>query len=146
LHNQRVRQFGEVFTAEREVSAMLDLVQSEIERIESLFLEPACGTGNFLAEILKRKLKFTRCENDVLAVVRSLYGIELLQDNVQICRARLLAIVKNYISDEQLRQAENIIQKNIVCGNALDGQTIFFSDWNTGEVHSLSELMNESSN
>ena len=53
---KRVRDHGEVFTAEREVKAMCDLVKDETERIDSRFLEPACGNGNFLAEILTRKL------------------------------------------------------------------------------------------
>lgn len=54
---ERVQQHGEVFTNEREVNAMLDLVKHETERIDSRFLEPACGDGNFLAEILRRKLR-----------------------------------------------------------------------------------------
>jgi len=53
---QRVQDHGEVFTNEREVNAMLDMVKQETERIESRFLEPACGDGNFLAEVLRRKL------------------------------------------------------------------------------------------
>ena len=53
---KRVADHGEVFTAEREVNAMLDLVKQETERIDSRFLEPACGDGNFLTEVLKRKL------------------------------------------------------------------------------------------
>lgn len=60
VSKQRVADHGEVYTQKREVNAMLDLVKPETERIESRFLEPACGTGNFLAEILCRKLAIVR--------------------------------------------------------------------------------------
>ena len=56
----RVADHGEVFTADREVNAMLDLVKQDTERVDSRFLEPACGDGNFLAEILRRKLQAAR--------------------------------------------------------------------------------------
>src|SRR5574344_273944 len=91
---ERVQQHGEVFTNEREVNAMLDLVRHETERIDSRFLEPACGDGNFLAEILRRKLRVCRSlveqgkntqleyEKNAVLAVSSIYGIELLPDNV----------------------------------------------------------------
>jgi len=97
----RVAKHGEVFTAPREVNAMLDLVKQETERIESRFLEPACGTGNFLAEILRRKLavvakRYRRspCEwrFNAFTALSSLYGIDILADNVAACRERLLDI------------------------------------------------------
>ena len=96
---KRVADYGEVFTNPREVNAMLDLVKQETERIESRFLEPACGTGNFLAEILRRKLavakrRYKRSPSDYermsFIAVTSIYGIELLRDNVDECRERLL--------------------------------------------------------
>ena len=95
---KRVRDHGEVFTAEREVKAMCDLVKDETQRIDSRFLEPACGDGNFLAEILKRKLAVVRkkygkraadYEKNAVLAVSSVYGIDILADNVQACRARL---------------------------------------------------------
>ena len=102
---ERVAEHGEVFTGEREVNAMLDLVKSETERIESRFLEPACGDGNFLAEILRRKLKvalkaskykgklFTAdYEKKAILALCSIYGVELLQDNTETCRERLFDI------------------------------------------------------
>ncbi|NLA80787.1 MAG: SAM-dependent DNA methyltransferase, partial [Chloroflexi bacterium] len=98
---KRVAEHGEVFTAEREVNAMLDLVKHETERIDSRFLEPACGTGNFLAEILKRKLVVvqSRCgkhpadfERNAFVALSSIYGVELLEDNAKECRARLFKI------------------------------------------------------
>ena len=134
---ERVRDHGEVFTAEREVKAMCDLVKNETERIDSRFLEPACGDGNFLAEILTRKLtcaeinkyKKTPYEwerNSVLAV-SSLYGVDIMQDNVLACRERLFniwnkeykAICKNECNDLTCNSVKFILSKNIVCGNAL---------------------------
>ena len=100
---QRVADHGEVFTAEREVNAMLDLVKNETERIESRFLEPACGDGNFLAEILRRKLAVVqrkyggaRMHHDYemwsMIAVMNIYGVELLPDNAAACRERLFNI------------------------------------------------------
>ena len=100
---ERVSQHGEVFTAQREVNAMLDLVKPETERIESRFLEPACGNGNFLAEILRRKLTilsshFSRSRIDyefnAIVAVGSIYGIEIQSDNVEECRIRLFEIFR----------------------------------------------------
>ena len=91
---QRVADHGEVYTAKREVNAMLDLVKEETERIDSRFLEPACGTGNFLVEILSRKMEAVRkqfsrnrYEYDLASAqaVSSMYGVELLPDNVETC-------------------------------------------------------------
>src|SRR3990170_2808315 len=102
---QRVADHGEVLTGKREVNAMLDLVKQETERIDSRFLEPACGTGNFLAEILERKLRVVEkryrrstveYERYTLLAVSSIYGIDLLQDNVAECRRRLLEIVEHH--------------------------------------------------
>ena len=153
VSKKRVSDHGEVFTAEREVNAMLDLVKQETERIDSRFLEPACGTGNFLAEILIRKLsivenRFSRnmleYELHVIIAISSLYGIEILQDNVQICQERLLKIFNQYyskiykkrIKTECLRSAEYILSKNILWGDALSLKTpdekaepIIFSEW-----------------
>lgn len=94
---KRVADHGEVFTAEREVNAMLDLVKHETERIESTFLEPACGNGNFLAEILRRKLaivdQYKRFPSDwerySVVAMMSIYGVDILPDNVAECRERL---------------------------------------------------------
>jgi type I restriction-modification system DNA methylase subunit len=98
VSKQRVTDHGEVFTAPREVHAMLDMVKHETERIDSRFLEPACGNGNFLAEILIRKLRVVErryrksqleYERNAVKAVASLYGIDKLQDNVAQCRQRL---------------------------------------------------------
>lgn len=154
---QRVADHGEVFTAQREVNAMLDLVKQETERIDSRFLEPACGDGNFLAEILRRKLAVVKAnyrksptdyEKYAVVAVTSIYGVELLQDNVDECRKRLFEIWdKEYTANckseanEQCRKSvQFILSRNILCGNALSlkqvdsngGDTdepIIFSEW-----------------
>ena len=95
---ERVAERGEVFTSEREANAMLDLVKDECIRPDSRFLEPACGDGNFLSAILKRKLaeisrKYKKSPRDyekqAIIVISSLYGIDIMQDNVEVCRERL---------------------------------------------------------
>lgn len=149
---QRVRDHGEVFTQEREVNAMLDLVRDETERIESRFLEPACGTGNFLVPILERKLDIVRkkygssqadFEKMALAAAGSIYGVELLADNVAICVDRLCNIVndsytklfKNACKDEFRKSIDFVLKRNILQGDALtlksaDGRDyITFSEW-----------------
>ena len=150
----RVSAHGEVFTADREVNAMLDLVKEETERIDSRFLEPACGNGNFLAKILERKLMVVRnryaknradWELYALIAVGSAYGIEILQDNVDECRKRLYAIfLKEYQSifpeqnvntEEYLKSIRYVFERNILWGDALDLRTpdkknpIVFSEW-----------------
>ena len=160
---QRVSDHGEVFTAEREVNAMLDLVKQETERVDSRFLEPACGDGNFLAEILRRKLVAAKkratppkkqtvvpleFEKQSLIAVASLYGVDLLMDNVITCRQRLYdiwdseyeTICAGELSEECRAAVHFILSRNIVCGNALtltcvdeqqqDTKTpIIFSEW-----------------
>ena len=133
---RRVADHGEVFTAEREVKAMCDLVKPETERIDSRFLEPACGEGAFLTEILRRKLavvtrKYKRSVYDwerfSLLALGSLYGVDILLDNVLACRKRLLdiwdteysAVCKKECNDETHASARYILDRNIVCGNAL---------------------------
>ena len=133
---KRVRDHGEVFTAEREVKAMCDLVKDETERIDSRFLEPACGTGNFLEEILTRKLAVVKklyksnpydYERYAVLAATGIYGVELLADNVRECRERLFelwnkeytAVCKKSANDETRKAVKYILSKNILCGNAL---------------------------
>lgn len=133
---KRVTDHGEVFTAEREVKAMCDLVKDETQRLDSRFLEPACGDGNFLVEILSRKLEILKKqykksveEYEKFSVVTagSLYGVELLKDNTERCRQRLFdlwnkeytAVCKKQCSDDFRNVIKFIFQKNILCGNAL---------------------------
>lgn len=133
---QRVAEHGEVFTNEREVKAMCDLVAHECERIDSRFLEPACGNGNFLAEILARKLatvkklyKSNSYDFDRYSVlaVSSIYGVDIMRDNIDECRKRLYgiwekeykSICKKQCSEDTCKSVEYILEKNILCGNAL---------------------------
>ena len=107
---QRVADHGEVFTPAWMVEAMLDLVKDETERIDARFLEPACGSGNFLVRVLQRKLaavelKFAKSDFEkrhyaLLALMR-IYGIELLEDNIEECRANMLEIIASYLNIEE---------------------------------------------
>lgn len=149
---KRVADHGEVFTAEREVNAMLDLVKYESFRIESRFLEPACGNGNFLAEILSRKLtavtdryKNSQIEWERYAIIAiaNIYGVEILEDNAQECRERLFQIFdetytklyKNNCKEECRRSVRFLLHRNILWGDALDftnpqtKEPIIFSEW-----------------
>ena len=167
---ERVQEHGEVFTNEREVNAMLDLVKQETERIDSRFLEPACGDGNFLAEVLRRKLvvvakRYSRSPQEYMryafVAVSSIYGVDIMTDNVAECRQRLLRIVEAAARDAIGKQVEQafldaaryVLEKNVLCGDALtmvqdNGSPIIFSEWSmvTGDLvkrkdYRLDELM-----
>lgn len=150
---QRVADHGEVLTGKREVNAMLDLVKQETERIDSRFLEPACGTGNFLSEIFERKLCVVEdrygmsqldYERYAVLAVSSVYGVDILADNVQECRKRLFDIFdQKYTGLFKARAQEKcrtavmfILERNIIWGDALSLKTvgenpkpIVFSEW-----------------
>jgi hypothetical protein len=153
VSKKRVADHGEVFTAEREVNAMLDLVKQETERIESRFLVPACGKGNFLVEILERKLSIVEAryrrnqldyERNAVLSISSIYGIDILEDNVESCRKRLFElfdkkyseIFKNRVKDECRSAMQFILEKNIIWGDALtlktvgdNPQPVVFAEW-----------------
>lgn len=146
-----------MFTNEREVNAMLDMVRQETERIDSRFLEPACGDGNFLSEVLRRKLdvvdsRYRRSlpewERYAFIAVGSIYGVELLRDNTIACRERLYGIVERCyarVSKGSQNQAfldaiSFVLERNILNGNALSlkavdehgrdtDEPIVFSEW-----------------
>lgn len=137
---QRIIDHGEVFTPPGLVNDMLDLVAHECERIDSRFLEPACGDGNFLAEVLRRKLSTVdkknakhrdKWERDAVLAVCSLYGIDLLADNIAACRSRLLSVVsdahtgrfKEPLAEHASKAIAFILSKNIVQGDALSFRT-----------------------
>ena len=144
---QRVADHGEVFTPAWMVEAMLDLVKHETERIDARFLEPACGSGNFLVRVLQRKLaavelKFAKSDFEkrhyALLALMCIYGIELLADNIEECRANMLEILAAYLNleepDDLYRAAAYVLSQNLVLGDALtmragDGQPITFAEW-----------------
>lgn len=144
---QRVADHGEVFTPAWMVEAMLDLVNDETERIDSRFLEPACGSGNFIVPILRRKLAavelkygksdFERRHYALLALM-CIYGIELLEDNIAECRANVLEVLVEYLgldeTDHLYQAASHVLTVNLVHGDALTmrtqhGEPITFAEW-----------------
>ncbi|MEN3069745.1 N-6 DNA methylase [Uliginosibacterium sediminicola] len=144
---QRVADHGEVFTPAWMVDAMLDLVKDESERIDARFLEPACGSGNFIVRILQRKLAaveikygksdFERRHYALLALM-CIYGIELLPDNIVECRTNMLEILAGYLNldegDDLYRAASHVLSLNLVHGDALtmleqDKKPITFAEW-----------------
>jgi len=156
ISKKRVADHGEVLTGKREVNAMLDLVKQETERIESRFLEPACGTGNFLTVILERKLavvekRYAKSQLDferyAILAISSIYGIDILEDNVRQCRHRLYGVFdydyysrlfKNRAKSKCRDAVRFILDRNIIWGDALtlktagnDPQPIVFSEWSS---------------
>lgn len=154
ITKKRVADHGEVLTGKREVNAMLDLVKQETERIDSRFLEPACGNGNFLTVILERKLavverRYGKSQLDferyAVLAVSSVYGIDILEDNVRHCRERLydifdrdfyFRVFKNGGKDKCREAVRFILKRNIIWGDALTLKTvdeqpsyIMFSEW-----------------
>lgn len=147
---QRVADHGEVFTPAWLVEGMLDLVKDESERIDSRFLEPACGSGNFLIPVLRRKLatvqtryaksSFERRHQGLLGLM-CVYGIELLADNADECRERLVHTFDEFVStdgENELnrwhRAASAVVRANVVQGDALamtsvSGEPISFPEW-----------------
>lgn len=144
---KRVADHGEVFTPPWLVEKMLDLVKGETERIDSRFLEPACGSGNFLVPILQRKLaavevKYGKSDFEkkhfALLALTSLYGVELLADNIAECRANMLDVYADYLSiepeDDAYRAASHILSLNLIHGDAMtmktaDGNPITVAEW-----------------
>ena len=154
---QRVADHGEVFTAEREVKAMCDLVESQCDNVDATFLEPACGDGNFLAEILDRKLArvkknaksdATQWEWLSVRAIASLYGVDIMQDNAEECRQRLFKqwdaaykkTCKKYCNEETRDAVRYILSKNIVCGNALTMMCVDENQQDTEEYITFAEF------
>lgn len=144
---KRVADHGEVFTPDWLVEAMLDLVKDETQRLDSRFLEPACGSGNFLTKILKRKLaavelRYGKSDFDrkhyALLSLMCIYGIELLKDNIAECQANVLEVLASYLNiemqDNLYLSASYVLLQNIVHGDALTmkdvaGSPIAFAEW-----------------
>ena len=134
---ERVNKFAEVFTAPREVKAMCDLVDEECRRIDSTFLEPACGTGNFLVEILERKFSSCKTIDDGLTAISSIFGIDIQGDNVLETRERLLKMFVQhfpYASMMMISAAKLILAHNIVQNNALELSPHDIDIWAQGGV------------
>jgi transcriptional regulator with XRE-family HTH domain len=144
---KRVADHGEVFTPPWLVEKMLDLVKGESERIDARFLEPACGSGNFLMPILLRKLAAVEARygksdfekrHYALLAVTCCYGIELLADNIAECRANMLDVFAQYLSltedDELYHAASHVLSLNLIHGDAMkmtnaDGGPIMIVEW-----------------
>lgn len=144
---KRVADHGEVFTPAWMVDAMLDLVKDESERIDSRFLEPACGSGNFIVKVLQRKLaavesKFGKSDFEkqhyALLGLMCIYGVELLADNIVECRENMLEIFSDFLnlqeSDDLYRAASFVLSQNLVHGDALTmcnncNEPITFAEW-----------------
>ena len=159
---ERVRERGEVFTAAREVNAMLDLVKDETENIDSTFLEPACGDGNFLDEVLRRKLAVCKkrygksaadYEKMSFLACTTLYGVDIMADNVARCRERLFETWEDSFGrantpgsprsdfhDRVSAAVRKVFERNILLGNALSmkrvdekgndlDEPIVFTEW-----------------
>lgn len=148
----RVKDYGEVFTSKKEVINMIDLVKNELVRPESRFLEPACGEGNFLIEILEKKISFVEknykknqidYERYSILALSSLYGVDLLKENIVKARENLKNIIlnnykKNFqsIKDDYKKSVLYILNKNLLLGDALslkvnekNNKPIIFSEW-----------------
>lgn len=144
---KRVADHGEVFTPTWLVEKMLDLVKGETERIDARFLEPACGSGNFLVPILQRKLaavelKFGKSDFErrhyALYGLMCAYGVELLPDNIAECRANMLEVFADYLAldegDDLYRAAAHVLALNLVHGDAMtmravNGDPITVVEW-----------------
>lgn len=124
---QRVKDFAEVFTPKHIVRDMCDLVPEEMwTNVETTFLEPACGTGNFLAEILERKFKLCEDWEDGLRALKSVYGVDIQQDNVEEAKGRLFEMyIKRFPKSPAISGliAAQILEQNIVCGNFIKEYT-----------------------
>ena len=146
LADNRVKNHGEVLTPPNIVSDMLDLVSEKFScetgldagvlPLDKTFLEPSCGTGNFLVQILNRKLKSARTEKDIFTSVSTIYGIDIQDDNVLESRLRLLEIVEeNYkiitgleVSESFLKIIADVLEKNIILGDTLFEGTMRFEE------------------
>lgn len=146
---ERVRDLGEVYTNEREVKAMMDLLGDTGYKISARFLEPSCGNGNFLQEILDRKLSKVATasssstlkgfEYNIIKAVSSIYGVDICMDNVLESRDRLFNVIKsfysynkntNIASDGFYESVKYVLSKNIILGDFINGEDkLLFSEF-----------------
>lgn len=143
---KRVADFGEVYTAKKQVNDMLDLIPDDIS-FDATYLEPACGNGNFLVAIMKRKLYKVFSLNvdtthNIIKAVSSVYGVDIQADNVEESRNRLKGMIletcdrfnRAEINFNVLKAIDKILERNIVCGNTLTGlkaddTPLVFCEW-----------------
>ena len=154
----RVRSFAEVYTHDREVNAMLDLVadmfpsESDPGNTDRSFLEPTCGSGNFLVEILRRKLQYVtrsrygaaeRFEHRILRCLASMYGLDISVDNVMEARGRMRNVVASHLeshlghlgSDALSESVEVILETNLIVADTLvDGTEIELVEYRPGKA------------
>ena len=130
---RRVRDYGEVFTNEREVKAMCDLISEDMySDLTKTFLEPACGEGVFLIEILKRKLAYCKDARDGLKALNCLFGVDIQADNVEATRKNLLAVYKEHFpeaNDFAMSFARAIVESHIICDDCLNPKTETVKSW-----------------
>lgn len=114
---ERVKKFAEVFTPAHIVNDMLNLLPEDAFLPDKTFLEPACGNGNFLVEILRRKLKYCKCDGECLEALSSIYAIDIQADNVEESKHRLFNIINEVCYN--IEEIERILNHNIVCADSL---------------------------
>ena len=138
---QRVKDFAEVFTPAHIVKDMCDLIPDSVwDNIDSTFLEPACGNGNFLVEIYERKLKLCKDEKDGLKALASMVGIDIQLDNCEECRKRLMAQYLEAFpnaNEVTILLAAGILQNNIICGDSLQIQNNWTKEKNNDNKHKI---------
>ena len=140
---KRVQDFAEVYTAKREVKAMCDLIpQEQWDNIDTTFLEPCCGNGNFLVEIFERKLSKCNTYQDGLRALRSITGIDIQADNCEESRERLLTMYRQKFSDG-IGEAKLILEQNIICGDSLKIQEQWYKDELMRDIGSLAQALLE---
>jgi len=122
-NNHRIKEYGEVFTPPELVNEILDKLPEEVWEENKTFCDPSAGTGNFLIEIYKRKVE--KYGHDPIKALSTIYGVELMEDNVIVCQARLMKLARQYLGEEKYNKKQirnkvlRIIKKNIVRADAL---------------------------
>ena len=140
---QRVSDFAEVYTAKREVENMCNLIpQEQWDNIDTTFLEPACGNGNFLVEVFERKLSRCNTYQDGLRALRSITGIDIQADNCEDSRERLYNMYCDKFSDGR-EEAKQILEKQIICGDSLAITDKWYKDELRRDIGSLAQALLE---
>lgn len=154
---ERVRDLAEVYTADREVNAMLDLIGESSFNVDYRYLEPSCGNGNFTVAILERKMltvctKFKKQQDFEfysLMALASIYGVDIAADNVKEARQRMKNVVVDRFSDAQnsrqptdgfYKSVDYILKHNIIKGDMLNGeQKIKFTEFSSPKIYKIQQ-------